>query len=123
VPRPSKPARLRLEGAAQGRPAVWYIIDGRKRLSTGCGQGDPRGAERQLAAYIAQQHAAPRSERAAIQLPVADSLGIDAADWEQGFMHEDRGFFDRQRAKLCARISGQLQAETPHAELFSEDVW
>jgi hypothetical protein len=80
VPRPSKPARLRLEGAAQGRPAVWYIIDGRKRISTGCGQGDTRGAERQLAAYIAQQHAAPRSERAAVQIPVADVLSIYATE-------------------------------------------
>jgi hypothetical protein len=55
MPRPSKGPRLALQ-KARGRQPVWIIRDGQRTLGTGCDEGDRRGAERKLAAYILKKH-------------------------------------------------------------------
>lgn len=42
---------------------------------------------------------------------------------EQGFLTDDGQFVGREEAKAIASAAGQLLNETPHAELFSEDLW
>jgi hypothetical protein len=42
---------------------------------------------------------------------------------EQGFLLSNGLFVHRYYAKQVAVEAGQLKGETPHKELFSEDVW
>ena len=41
----------------------------------------------------------------------------------QGFIDSHGSFITRVVAKRIAKKAGQLRADTPHKELFSEDVW
>lgn len=80
--RPRKPARLWLEPErrdAKGRVthvATWVIRDGAEKHRTGCGEADIVGAQKQLADYLARQHAeAPRATGlTARDIPVPDAL-------------------------------------------------
>lgn len=80
--RKRQPARLRLEPAefqADGslkRAAVWYVVDGRTRRSTGCGESDIAGAEKALADYNAAKHAAAPAvrDKAAEATKIADVI-------------------------------------------------
>lgn len=56
--RPRSAARLYLRHRA-GRPPVWVILDGQREVSTGCGEGDDRGAGVALARHLAAKFAAP----------------------------------------------------------------
>jgi hypothetical protein len=91
MPNPAKPTRLRVkpeERDASGRitrHAAWEIVDGARRVATGCRLEDRAGAERRLAAYIAERQEAARAEltrreRRAADIPVADVIAIYLTD-------------------------------------------
>lgn len=67
-------------------PATWRIIDGRYQRSTGCGADDRRGAERALAAYIAEKHIAEagKGQRDPSRVPVADVLAVYGREVAKG---------------------------------------
>jgi integrase len=58
------------------RAGRWVIIDGSKQVSTGCGEGEGREAEKRLADYIASKYAPPRRERSLSEILIADVIGI-----------------------------------------------
>lgn len=72
-----RPAR-RDEHGRITHPATWRIIDGRFQRSTGCRTDDRGGAERKLAAYIAEKYIsqAGRGQRDPSRVPVADALAV-----------------------------------------------
>jgi hypothetical protein len=63
-------------------PAVYVIRDDGYQESTGCGRHDRAGAERALEAYLNRKHTAQakKSVRDPDQIPVADVLGMYAAE-------------------------------------------
>ncbi|MGA2998117.1 hypothetical protein [Bradyrhizobium sp.] len=81
MPRPRKTTRLWLRPGRADRAAIWVILDGGREVSTGCGQGDPEGAERALADYVAQKHD-PKAARGGNpnQVMVADALVVYYTD-------------------------------------------
>lgn len=48
-----KPPRLWLR---TGRSSYWVILDGARRVATGCGAGERKAAERKLAEYLIADH-------------------------------------------------------------------
>ena len=90
MPRNSRGPRLWLRPArARGRDgsverAVWIVRDGRRSVSTRCGQGDRAEAEKQLAAYIAAKYRPGRRGRDLGQIPVADVISIYLSDVAPG---------------------------------------
>jgi integrase len=56
VPRRSKGPRLWLRPARPGRESSWLIVDGTRQRGTGCSPSDVNGAEKALAAYLAEKH-------------------------------------------------------------------
>lgn len=85
MPTPAKGPRLWLR-KRKGRPAVWLIRDGSHEESTSCRYRDHSGAERKLAAYLADKHAqsSRRGQRHPSQIPVADVLSLYAKDKAKG---------------------------------------
>ena len=81
MPRQSKGARLWLRRRT-GRAAEWIIRDGSYQKSTGCPSHDVVGAERALAAYIADKHVRTLREgsREPSETPIADVLAIYLKD-------------------------------------------
>jgi integrase len=76
----AQPARLKLKDrTAEGKTNVWIIIDGDRRISTRCGEGDLAGAERALAKHIAASHQ-PERQRYGDPgaIPLADILNLYA---------------------------------------------
>ena len=61
MPRRREPPRLWLKPAEaeRGRSAVWIIIDGTRRKSTGCGEHDIEQAQRELGTYIKSKFEPP----------------------------------------------------------------
>ena len=55
MPRRSKGPRLELQ-TGEGRTPTWIIRDGRRNVSTRCGEGDRTEAEGKLARYIIAKH-------------------------------------------------------------------
>jgi len=51
VPRSSRGPHLYLKRRGDGSP-IWYIRDGRNRISTQCGEGDPLGARQAFETYV-----------------------------------------------------------------------
>lgn len=84
MPRRALPPRLLARGPRErnGRlyPGVWVIAEGRSEYSTSCGLGDRAGAERALAAYLAEKHRTPRHERHISEIRIADVIAIYLAD-------------------------------------------
>lgn len=72
MPRKKSPPRLYLKRDA-GRTPVWIILDGGRKISTGCVESASGEAEKRLAKYITQKHEAPGERRAASAL-IADVL-------------------------------------------------
>ena len=72
MPRKKSPPRLYLKRDAS-RAAVWIILDGGRKISTGCLEHASREAEKRLAAYISEKHEAPGEHRASVAL-IADVL-------------------------------------------------
>jgi integrase len=90
MPRPRKEPRLWLKPAERDpagtliRAARWFIRDGGRKVSTGCGQGDRAEAERRLAAHLVEKYGPPRSARDLNAIPVADVINIYLADVAPG---------------------------------------
>jgi integrase len=57
MPRPAEPPRLYLRKDKTGE-RVWIIRDRNRDRRTGCSQGDREGAEKRLAEYLSEKHAA-----------------------------------------------------------------
>ncbi|ESZ60128.1 site-specific integrase [Mesorhizobium sp. C120A] len=87
MPRPSKGARLvwrdeyrKKDGSLMHR-AGWYIEDGGRRYSTGCGRADVAEAEKQLGVHIAQKHAPARQRnRDPDQVKISDVINVYGAE-------------------------------------------
>lgn len=75
-----KRPRLYLRPARANKcAAAWVILDttnGRYERSTGCGESDVEGAERALAAYIAEKHQAPKTAGQLDQVAIADAVNL-----------------------------------------------
>lgn len=101
MPQRPKGPRLWLRPAAGDRGPVWVIKDGATRVSTGCGEGDIRGAEAALARYLNQKHARQAAEargRSIDDTPIADIL---LAYWQgKGESNARPGFLAAQLARL-----------------------
>lgn len=91
MPRPSKGARLwwrdesrKSDGSLRSK-AGWFIRDGSRVISTGCGQGESEAAERRLADYISEKY---EPDRRPAQVPenafVADVVSIYLVDVAPG---------------------------------------
>jgi integrase len=96
MPRPSKGARLWLRparrndaGAIVERPH-WVILDGRRQISTGCGESAREEAERRLADYIASKYAPERRERPLSEIRVSDVIAIYLADVGSGLARPEK---------------------------------
>ena len=72
MPRKQKPPELWLRTDG-GREPMWVILDGGRKIGTGCPERASAEAEKRLAEYIAQKHKAPGERRAHAAL-VADIL-------------------------------------------------
>ena len=80
MPRVSRGPHLYLKRRPGGR-ALWYVRDGKSRFSTGCEQGDHRGARDALAAYLARAIGAPKfGDGDPDRVTVSDVLALYAAD-------------------------------------------
>ena len=77
--RRSKGARLYLY-ERPGRPPVYIIRDGARRISTGCGPGDVEGANRALGEYCRATFRPDTRERDLARIPVAEVLTMYARD-------------------------------------------
>lgn len=80
MPRVSRGPQLYLKRRADGA-AIWYIRDGQRRESTGCEQGDHRGAREALGRYIARTAGGPSfgdGDPAAVT--IGDILALYAQD-------------------------------------------
>lgn len=99
--RKREPARLWLRPADETRAAVWIILDGGKQKSTGCGASDRSGAERKLAAYLAERFLSEphQTQRAASEVPIAEVIGLYSAV---------RGPAIKRRKEFAARIEALL---------------
>lgn len=70
MPRKRKPPRLNFR-SDEGQ---WIIHDGEKRIRTGCGENNGRGAEEALAAYISEKFQPAVREHSPARLTVAEVL-------------------------------------------------
>ncbi|MCK5930987.1 MAG: integrase [Fulvimarina manganoxydans] len=70
-----EPERRKKDGKLKQR-AVWIILDGDVRRSTGCGAGDRAGAEIRLREYLAERHAESEAiaDKTAAETAIADVL-------------------------------------------------
>lgn len=104
MPRPSKGARLYLraarERAGKRYPAAWVILDGTSEHSTGCGAGDRAGAERALAAYLAEKHQPERRERRIGEIRIADVITVYLRDVVPGLARPERAAERAERLLL-----------------------
>lgn len=73
MPRPKKQARLELR-SRDGARAVYYILDGSKRISTGFGSDELQKAEVALGRYIAQREIDASSNKPMSKAGVAEAL-------------------------------------------------
>lgn len=75
-----QPERIRTDGKPN-EPAVWVIRDdGRYKRSTGLGPDDRGGAERELAKYIAANHAPQKRQSDPSETLILDVLGLYGRD-------------------------------------------
>jgi integrase len=73
--RKPKPPRLYLR-SRDGRKSQWIIIDDGKQHVTSCGESDREGAEKALAAYIADKYRPPAGPSNPDQMSIARALEI-----------------------------------------------
>lgn len=75
MPRPRKPARLVLRKWA-GKVPTWYIVDGRREVSTGCPESDLSGAEKRLAIYTGAKYDPAKNAGKGLRIPVVEVLNV-----------------------------------------------
>ena len=75
MPRKRLPARL-VYRQRKGREGRWIIVDGGKKIDTGCGNGDRSRAEEMLGEYIAARRKIDTSERNPAQISCADVIAL-----------------------------------------------
>ena len=75
----AKGVRLWLEERA-GRPAVYYIRDGRKKVSTGCTADQLGAAEKELENYLASRRRPSTGQRSLAEILMADVMNLYAID-------------------------------------------
>lgn len=96
MPRDSKGARLYLR-PAEYRPdgtvrkhATWAIVDGPRRIGTGCPAQDREGADKALAAYLTDKYEPKRDRgRHPADIRIADVLSIYVTDVAPRHARED----------------------------------
>jgi integrase len=88
MPRRSKGPRLYLRERTS-REAVYVILDGKNEISTGCGAGDRRGAEKALAAYLARKHKPDWQNSHPAEVAVADVLAYYGANRAPELAHPE----------------------------------
>jgi hypothetical protein len=83
--------------------------------------------KRQIVAVAVRKHEAvaslPKPARHVNLLAELRYVGIDADDWEQGFMTSDGQYVTRFQARAIAVKSGQIVKAKCPPDLYSEDVW
>ena len=118
----SKPPRLWLKRTQRDHTgrithhATWYVKDGNRRESTGCGEDDPRGAAAYLAEYINRRHLeeALEGSRPANRIPVADVISLYGRDVVNGHARPKetrarlRSILDFFGDKMLSEINGEL---------------
>jgi integrase len=119
MPRTSKGARLWLRPARRRRGrtvarAVWIIVDGKRHIATGCLKDQAGGAEKRLAAYIAEKYRPSRHARDVDQIDVADVLSIYLEDC--GPRMVDRPKLERCIGRLNDYWGGKMLSEVTAAE-------
>jgi integrase len=123
MPRRSKGPRLylrrgRIDGAGH-HGSIWIIRDGNRQASTGCFAHDIAGAERALAAYLADKHtkAARAFSREPDQIPIADILTIYLRDIVPGHSRprETKGRIMALDAFFGDKMLSYLSGETCRA--------
>jgi integrase len=92
---------------------MWVILDGGRKISTGCPENAGIAAQKRLAEYIAQKHEAPRERRASSAL-IANVLlhylkhrvpQLAAPKWEAYRLEKLGEFFGERRV---SEITGKL---------------
>lgn len=119
MPRRGKGVRLWLrpeERNASGkliRRSAWFIIDGKKHVTTGCLAHETAAAETKLAQFIASKYAPQRRERDIEQIAIADVIAIYA---------DDRGSEIARDNELYARLErlNNFWADRTLAEINGE---
>ena len=121
MPRRAAGPRLYLEKAqrdADGKlthHARWCIKDRGRKYSTGCSEDDSRGAEKALAAYIAEKHVAGAASgvRSPAAIPLADVVALYArhiAD-RHARPHETSARLDRLLNFFGDKMLGDVNGE------------
>jgi integrase len=86
--RASKGPRLYLRERT-GREAVFVVLDGPNEVSTRCSAGDRRGAEKALAAYIAEKHRPDWQNSHPSEVAVADVLAYYGSNRAPDLAHPE----------------------------------
>ena len=79
----AKGVRLWLE-RRKGRPAVYYIRDKERRISTGCAESELPAAEEKLREYLTERHRPDTGQRDLSQILMADVMNLYATDIAPG---------------------------------------
>lgn len=79
MPRPSRGPHLYLNKPKRGEP-VWYIRDGKNRVSTGVGGSDPQHARAALERYIARTARPEFGDRDPASVRIASVIALYAQD-------------------------------------------
>jgi integrase len=79
MPRPAKGAHLYLRRRA-GREPQWTIRDGANEIGTGCAERDNKGAEKRLAAYLAEKYRPDFGDGDPRHVSIADILTLYAKE-------------------------------------------
>ena len=93
-------------------PGGWFIVDGRREISTGCDEGAYPEAERRLAEYLAAKHQPERRERRLAQIRLSDVIAIYVADVAPGLARPAKALERAERLnefwglKTLAEVNG-----------------
>lgn len=109
MPRKPSPPRLWLRPDTN----TWVIKDGASRISTGCGPGETKAAERALADHIANKYQAPRGGRAS-EITIGDVIAVYLEEKADGTARpkETEQALDRLNEFLGAMAVADIKGRT-----------